>query len=204
MVVPTWQVDVSAESVSPNVRGQLEADLRMRAWVANAEHLALWPGDWDSAANALAKERELVAEADERSESAEQFEQLLTDAEAEHRDDESSPLDLGVAGLVLALNAAGFATASSCRQHVGGAPFGDCPFVYTTGDDRRIEVLLRLARDVGAGLTEGAPGEGFVVYGPTVRVLMSLAARIVDARWAFDALPQTIGWDPESYEASAD
>lgn len=199
MVLPRWAVEVSVEAVSPNVGGLLDAELRMRSWVANLDHFALRPGDWEVAESTLAEERRLVGEADEASADAHEFEDLLAASEDGQVDADWSGLDLGVAGLVLALNAAGFATASSCRQHPGGPPFGDGPFVFVTGDEARISVLVPLARAAGAGLEQGPPGEGFTIYASTVRELMQLAKLILDARATFEVFPETIAWDDEAY-----
>lgn len=204
MVIPNWHVRADVDIVTPNVGGELDVDLRLRSWVANAEHIPIRPGDWDAATSTLTTERELVDQADRASDTPEQFEDLLADAQAEHVEDDWSPLDLGVAGLVMVLNAAGFATTSSCRVHAGGRPFGEYPFVIATGDEQRIAALQPLARQAGAGMSEGPQGEGFGLYAPTIRVLMELAALIADARSTFEDLPETIGWDQDAYEELMD
>jgi len=204
MVLPTWSVVVVVDDVSPNVGGTLDTDLRMRPWVANMDHFALRPGDWAVAEATVAHEAELVRQADHASSSDAEFEDALAEFEGEHFDADWSGLDLGVAGLVLALNAAGFATASSCRQHVGGQPFGDGPFVFLTGDVARIGLLVPLAVASGVGLEPGPPGEGFTVYAATIAELMTLAALILTEREEFQALPETIGWDQDAYEDELD
>jgi len=204
MVVPTWDLDLSVDAVEPNVGGTLDVDLRLHPWVANAAHFPLRPGDWEAATTTVAAEQVLVARADEGSHNSQEFEDLLDASEAEHSDDEWSGLDLGVAGLVLALNAAGFATASSCRRHVGRPPTGDGPFVFATGDADRIALLTPLVADAGAGLDQGALGEGFAVYATSLTALMRLASLVLRARRQFEALPETIGWDQDAYENELD
>lgn len=204
MVLPAWDVDVSVEAVGPNVGGVLDIDLRLHPWVANVEHFPLRPGDWEAATQTVAAEQDLVARADGNSRTDREFEDALVALEDANPGEDWSGLDLGVAGLVLTLNAAGFATASSCRQHVGAAPFGDAPFVFATGDENRIALLTALVANAQAGLTPGRLGEGFVVYAATVGPLMRLATLIVENRDDFEALPETIGWDQDAYENEAD
>ena len=192
MVLPQWDASVTVDAVQPNMSGELDSDLRMQPWIENYDHLQIEPGDWESAVRTIQAERTLIDEADKASDSPADFEHHISTAQGGA---EWYGLDLGVAGLVMALNAAGFATASSCRQHVGVLGFGEYPFVSATGDLERIAALTPLVQSAGAGMSQAAPGQGFGIYANTVRELMKLAELIVKARPAFDTIPETIGWN---------
>lgn len=202
MVIPSWDVSVDVNVTVPNITGGLDADLRLHPWVINQDHMPIRPGDWDVAEATISTEADAVADADWRSATVDEFEELLQAAEEEGIEEDWYGLDLGVAGLVLALNAAGFATASSCRKHPA-EPWADCPFVIATGDVERIAFLRPLVLEAGAGASDGPPGDGFGIYAPSVRALMTLAVLIVKQRSEFDLIPAPIGWDQAAYEAEA-
>lgn len=199
-MIPQWDVAIEVTAATPNVAGDLDGDLRLSPWVTNLGHIAIRPGDWDLAAETVAFEARMVAEADEASSDESTFEDALQRAEADSVDAEWAGLDLGVAGLVMTLNAAGFATATSCRKHPR-EPWAAYPFVLATGDDDRIAVLRPLVAEAGAGASPGAPGEGFGIYARAVTPLMALATLILRERATFAEMPTTIGWDEDAYEA---
>lgn len=203
MVIPSWDVSVDVNVTVPNIAGDLDADLRLHPWVINQDHFPIRPGDWDVTEATIAAEAAVVANADEHTETFDEFEAMLQAAERDGIGEDWYGLDLGVAGLVMALNAAGFATASSCRKHPAD-PWADCPFVIATGDVDRIALLRPLALETSAGASDGPQGDGFGIYAASVRPLMALALLIVKHRAVFDAIPAPIGWDQDAYEAETD
>jgi len=203
MVVPRWSVSVDVAAITPNVTGDLDADLRLHPWVVNQEHFAIRPGDWDVAEATIAAEAAAVAAADAASSNNDEFEGHLVAAEANDDGQDWGGLDFGVAGLVMALNAAGFATASSCRKHPGHT-WAEYPFVITTGEAIRVDALQPLIQRANAGGCVGPPGEGFGIYADSILPLMRLADLIMHTRSTFQALPTQIDWDQDAYDADAD
>lgn len=89
-------------------------------------------------------------------------------------------LDLGVAGLVFALAAAGFVTAASCRGHTGDRAWAEYPVVLFATDVEHMQVLQLLARNVGCGFAiDPARPSLMCVLGRSVRCMVKLAELIV-------------------------
>lgn len=97
-------------------------------------------------------------------------------------------IELGVAGLVAALNATGYVTAASCRGHDGAdrRPWADHPVVYFAADRRGASQLAPLVEVAGCGFTidEERP-DLLAIEAPsiacTVRLASALLAEVVDA-----------------------
>ncbi|MGV8977265.1 MAG: hypothetical protein ACOH17_04405 [Cellulomonas sp.] len=200
-MIPTFDVEVEVESVGPNMSG-LASDLRMRGWVANSAFVRLRPGDWDAAVRAVTEEALIISEADSRSTTTQEFERLVQDAEDGASDADWAGFDAGVAGLVFALNAAGFVTATSCRKHVDD-PYGHYPHVIAACDAQRFRQLLPLVVEDGAGISD-EPSGGFGLYGPTVEPMMRLAALLVAHSSEFEALPETVPWEEDPDDPDGD
>jgi len=98
-------------------------------------------------------------------------------------------LEIGVAGLTLALSAAGMHTVASCRGHEPGikvvSPWSTFPLVAFTAEREQISRLQPLVRDVGAGfdLCQGFGAPFLALTASTTLVLNDLAQRIEDSEW---------------------
>lgn len=90
-------------------------------------------------------------------------------------------LELGVAGLVFALSAAGFLPAASCRSHVGEHSWSPCPVVVFATDEEHAARLAPLVTDARCGfqLDEGRPGL-LAVCGPSAKEMHNLAGLVLD------------------------
>ncbi|WP_298442890.1 hypothetical protein [Ferrimicrobium sp.] len=101
-------------------------------------------------------------------------------------DSPSIGLDLGVAGLVYGLAAAGFWTAASCRGHPGTYAWSDHPIVVFACDRHRVAVLQPLVEAAGCGLTTDEHREGMLaVVAESVEDTMALARMVADHRSEF-------------------
>jgi len=188
-VIPTFDVVVEIAATTPNM-SRLTAALRMRTWGTNRDHEAIRPGDWSFAHQVVREEQAIVAAADATSKTAVEFEDAL-DALADESD--WCGLDVGVGGLVHALNAAGCATEISCRAHPGW-PWAEYPMVVFACDQMRFRELVPLAAATGVGIDDYAEG-GVCLYAQSVRPMMALAQAILDRRPIFTPMPETIPWD---------
>lgn len=145
--------------------------------------------DWIDVADGLALEADLVERADREATDVDQFEAILEEDPDEDTLMIFGSLDLGVAGAVLALSAAGCVTASSCRGFGGHAY--ELPEVTFWADVERAWLVRNVAADVGCSF--GVDDEGRAsVWGPSVRELMALGAELYERRASFDALPERI------------
>jgi hypothetical protein len=113
-------------------------------------------------ADSLAKtvdEYELIAKAIEWQESEDLTKDIQSRAEYPQLDQEIVPddysplegLELGVAGIVHCLSAAGFLPAASCRGHAGPRSWAPLPVVYSATDRRRAHALVPFVRSSGCG-----------------------------------------------------
>jgi hypothetical protein len=157
----------------------------------------------------IESERELVALADRHSRNAEQFDAVARVVERDELEDwpdelmggpipeefvsglhgegmsPTEGLDLGVAGLVYALSAAGCWPAASCRGH-GPGGWAQNPVVYLAADRHRVSVLQPLIAATGCGLDiDNARGELLVIIASSIKDMMALAQRVVDRRKQF-------------------
>lgn len=144
---------------------------------------------WEEAVECLDAEAKWLDRA-AASRDAEEFDQLLyTAAEEEAGDDFDYTfrgMDVGVAGLVFVLSAAGYATCYSCRGHAG-IMTERVPQVRLATEPDRLELLVGYAERAGCGLE--TDGDGLVnAYASTVLGLHKLARLIADDRAVFEAL----------------
>jgi hypothetical protein len=122
-----------------------------------------------------------------------QFDAILAEAygddpqdgieEAEDFDYLFRNLDVGVAGLVFALSAAGYATCTSCRGHDGIAR---PPQVGLGTEPERLARLASYTRGAGCGL-EVADGIAWI-YARSVTDLHAMAQAILDDQAEFEVL----------------
>lgn len=91
-------------------------------------------------------------------------------------------LELGVAGLVYALNAVpGVRTAASCRGHSGAAAWSAGPVVLLAADKPRCDRLAELLPDSGCGFAiDGSRPELISIMGRSIRDTHRLAERVTD------------------------
>lgn len=94
--------------------------------------------------------------------------------------------DVGVAGLVFVLSAAGYATCYSCRGHVG-LEGTRVPQVRLGTEPERLRLLVGHVRQAGCGLA--VDGDGLVtIYARSVTEPHALARHMLDDRLVFEAL----------------
>jgi hypothetical protein len=100
-------------------------------------------------------------------------------------------LDLGVAGLVVALASTGFVPAASCRGHTGVRPWAAAPAVIFAGDHDRVAALRDMVPAADCSLDDASGnGEGLVVVrGSSVVSTMGLADSLLDSVGAGDTPP---------------
>lgn len=145
---------------------------------------------WDEAAEALNVERDLIRIADASASAPSEFDSLIDGDLEDWQQIALSGLDAGVATAVLALNAAGCVTTTSCRGHPGR---------YANDDGRdypRVRFMADPARAMLVRDAAAISGCGFGVEPPIVEVfaqslteMMAFAEAVLAARGAFDALP---------------
>jgi hypothetical protein len=89
-------------------------------------------------------------------------------------------LEVGVAGLSVALSAVGCLTAASCRSHATENSWSDCPVVFFSAHAWRVEQFAGLiaAQDCGLDSDRGM----LTIYGASVRDTHRLAEQILADR----------------------
>lgn len=104
-------------------------------------------------------------------------------------------IELGVAGLVAALNATGYVTSASCRGHhyADRRPWADHPVVYFATDRQAASRLAPLVDAAGCGFTiDEARPDLLIIEAPsiacTVRLASTLLAVVVDTLRPPDSL----------------
>jgi hypothetical protein len=152
---------------------------------------------WIDVAEGLDLEAQLVDRADRDSTDIDTFEAILEEDPDEDTQILFGMLDVGVAGAVLGLSAAGCVTSSSCRGFQGHA--SDLPEVAFWADPERARLVRNVAADVGCSFGVDDQGRASV-WGPSVRELMSLARGLYDRRADFEALPpRVLAEDPDEW-----
>lgn len=90
-------------------------------------------------------------------------------------------LEVGVAGLVYALNSVGCFTAASCRGHKADRPWSDFPVIFFAAERPTVLWLTPLVQESGCGFADGS-GRGerlIVITAPSITNFMHLANSIV-------------------------
>jgi hypothetical protein len=160
----------------------------------SAEHAAL----------VLAEDERLLALVDSLARTSEEYETIATAVEcgdpvdlphvpvddpmraailAEINDEDFAPLEgleIGVAGIVYALNAAGFLTAASCRGHVGSTAWSDEPVVFVATDRPRAQQLAPLVASHRCGFAiDFDRPELLVIRASSAREMIELAKSVL-------------------------
>lgn len=174
LVIPTFEV-VPSQPINPE---QLIDSLTVQEWEegwdGNLEYGCMCRYDWDEANDQLRYESVALRQADADSATHEEFEAFLEqlDVPLEYY----TAMDVGVAGLVLALTCAGLRTSNSCRGHVRYSQ----PFVRAAATPAHVAYLQPLALKAGCTLV---PENGqIVIFAPDVLRFVALGKAIVDDR----------------------
>ncbi|WP_127936635.1 hypothetical protein [Nonomuraea polychroma] len=162
------------------------------------EYEPLVPVGWAEVLECLEFEDHWLTTADAEADSPAEFDKIMDQAESGDEDDiPDGPLqllDLGVAGLSLALCAAGCVTFCSCRAHNDHRiNTWTHPQVGFAADADRALIVARLAREIGCGLGNAVDRRYLVAYASSLSETTALAKAIYDSRADFDALPPP-GW----------
>lgn len=148
-------------------------------WDPNLYYSPVDRYEWVEAIKVLAFERSAISEAAQATTSEGFYTRL---AASSHSPDWDEPFDFGVAGLVLALTAAGFRTSNSCSGHYERG----MPFVRMVTDASHLELLYQACTKVGCS---AIPAEGQVeVHGQTVLHLVSLGDELARCKDAFESV----------------
>jgi hypothetical protein len=96
--------------------------------------------------------------------------------------EELEGLEIGVAGLVYALAAAGMYPAASCRGHADSNAWSASPVVFFAADRPHAEVLQPLVREAECGFEiDPARPEMLVIASASVQETLALAKKILSA-----------------------
>ncbi len=147
----------------------------------------------------IAEERRRLAVLDARSPDAPTFDAMARDLFDRDQSPDSpwsmvGELEFGVAGLVVALSAAGCVTASSCRGHVH--EHDAVPYVLFRCDPDRAASVARACTTIGCGF--GDVADMLVIHGYSVAALLDLADLLVERRAEFDRIPASVERQPYS------
>jgi hypothetical protein len=178
-VIPRSAVAVTQEVDLDRIRAPGPSDVEYPGWAGIIHEHSPWiwhEATWGLAAEALTAEDALMRSVDMRAATAGEWDDLSFDESFEW------PGDFGLHGLLCALNAAGYVTASSCSGHQEGQPH-----VLLACDRQRAVMLVDMARGAGCGIENFRTG--LQVWAPSVAEMIALARSIVATREAFDELP---------------
>jgi hypothetical protein len=161
--------------------------------------------DRDEAESVLEAERVAIDYVDAHSATASEFDELSDEIEFEVPDwpTEDAPsfitegdwygvngLELGVAGLVYALNAVGVVTAASCRSHA--APhrrWSEHPVVIVAANESQSQLLQPLVASAGCGFEIDGMNRPHLlgICGPSIVEMMVLGRAVLDQFRTTDA-----------------
>jgi hypothetical protein len=207
-VIPTIDVDYAGLKV-------LTAYQVVNGFAVVRDYRPLIDVGWDDARECVEAEARWLDRA-AKAATAEEFDRILAGAAEEEAPDDFDwlfrGLDVGVAGLTLALSAACYATCLSCRTHPSKA--GDhMPQVIMAADPQRVRVLAEYAAHTHCGV-ESMEGGLVCVYAASVEHLHALAQAMLGARAELEELPQPAwrlrvqeylsGEDPDEFEWADD
>ncbi|KRF28934.1 hypothetical protein [Phycicoccus sp. Soil802] len=173
-MIPTFEV-VPSQPVNPEqLIGSLTVQEWEEGWDGNRAYGCICRYDWDEANDQLRYESIVLRQADAGSSKHEEFEAFLEELDVPH--EYFTAMDVGVAGLVLALTCAGLRTSSSCRGHVRDGQ----PAVRAAATPAHVAYLQPLALESGCTVV---PENGqIVILAPDVLRLVALGKAIVDDR----------------------
>jgi hypothetical protein len=141
---------------------------------------------FEDARRALDWKRSIIARLPERTAEAE--ERFLSGLDGKDVGANIGSLDLGVAGAVLALSAAGCATLVSCSGHFGKGRWSSYPMIQFATDESHAPILLELAEAAGCGMTVSEQGL-LEVWALSVEPILHLAELIISRSERFAELP---------------
>ncbi|GAB3428310.1 hypothetical protein [Flindersiella endophytica] len=187
-MLPTYDVDPAVD-VDERQLDVLTPYEVVHGFAAIAGYHPLIEINWDEARECVEAEERWFERASKAADAAE-FDEILGTAPEIEADGDGDWLfrwnEVGAAGLVLALSAAGYATCTSCRGHVG-LTHERAPQVGLSTEPERLRLSVDHARRADCGVETSG---GLVwVYGRSVADLHALARLILDERVVFDALP---------------
>jgi hypothetical protein len=188
-VIPRFKVDPVIDVDTQNLRA-LTAYEVVEGFSVVHDYQPLIQLTWDDAEVCLAAEKDCLERAS-LADSPADFDRILDSASEEESSDDFdwtfNYMDIGVAGLVHTLSAAGCVTCYSCRQH--SRVIHQCaPQVRFATDAERFRILAPLAGVSSCGLAEGDNGL-VTAYAASVSEINHFARLIVGQRSEFDALP---------------
>ncbi len=103
-----------------------------------------------------------------------------------HEEPQLEGLEVGVAGLVLALGAVGMVPAASCRGHCIERPWSPRPVVYVATTEYRARALADLIKPTGCRFgIDSTRHDLLVVAGRSIEDTMALAEAVLAARQTF-------------------
>jgi len=166
-VIPEFE-PVPSEPVDPAQLRTLTAQEWNDGFDSNLAYFPVCDYEWDTAERALAVEAAAIDGAAAAAATPEDFEATL-EAVGDSDAWDFGGLDVGVTGLVFALQAAGFRTSNSCRGH----PRFGLPFVRTVLDAVHLDFLLPRVEEAGCTVMPTPDGQ-VEIFGVTVRHLVRL------------------------------
>jgi hypothetical protein len=191
------EIDIDLGAIHPPGRGTVEYP----GWLGTQRDYSpefYDEASWELAEQAIADERDALSKVEQQSTSEQEFDELAFqefDAEAPLM----GYLELGTSGLCIALCAAGFVTAYSCRGHSPEPP--GLPQVLLSCDQPRAEALTRLAEKAACGL-QNFQSTGLALYAASIADFLELAEAAVAERARFELLPPGPERRPLSGESS--
>ncbi len=109
-------------------------------------------------------------------------------------------LELGVAGLVYCLAAAGMYPAASCRGHPGPSAWSRIPVVLFATDRIRAELLVPLVRDSGCGFNIAqSRGELLAIESKSIEGMLDLADALLRELSTFNSAPLSDRYSSRDY-----
>lgn len=181
--VEVWQADPEGLSGLPS-----PADAAGDYLDGNREYNPeLMEASWDEAIEALEIETDRISAAASAA-TVYEFDDLVDGELEDWQQNAVCGIDVGVAAVVMALNAAGCVTSTSCRGHPGFAsPDRDYPRIRVFADPDRGAVLAQAASATGCGLDVDDRGVG-LLWAPSVQEMVALAGELISMRTRFELL----------------
>jgi hypothetical protein len=142
---------------------------------------------WQEAAEALEIEQDRLARASFASE-REEFEDLLDGELEDWEAMATGGLDVGIAAAVLALNAAGCLTSSSCRGHYWQEGDAVRPWISVYSDPARRALIAQCAAQTGCGFAIDELGAA-LIFAPSIAEMIAFATALADRREEFVEFP---------------
>jgi hypothetical protein len=179
--IDVWRADPGAFSGLPT-----RADVASGYLDGNREYQAdLIDCSWDEAGEALEVEIARLGAA-AGAKTAEEFDDLVDGDLEDWEQIAVCGLDVGVAAAVMALNAAGCVTSTSCRGHPGLATRErDYPQIRVFADRARGALVAEAVAAAGCGLDLDNEGVG-LLWAPSVQETIALAGQLISMRPRFD------------------